>query len=369
MRLLSSCHSLLLCPLLLVTLLAHTQQEGQTTPQPRRITPQPRQDTLHRRQDTLLLHFAFDKYDIQPAEAAQAAQAARLFHDSTILAKNIDSVLITGYTDKTGAVAYNRQLSRQRAAAAGHWLQTQLRANSLSLTPRPPSPTPRPLSPSPKTPSRSPHTLSPIPHTPARSLHAPAVSARDALTWRLVPGGIAPTPERTDSDNRRAEIIIVYHVAPPVAPRVAPPAAPRIAPPPPDAPPPADTATALNRDSTQPSVVISLQHINFIVDTPIPTDATQQILPGYVQTLRKYADRRMEIDGYCNSIVPLSGADDPLFKLSVKRAKFIYDYLVDAGFDPARLTYKGMGNASPINPDPVDREEMNANMRVEIKVY
>jgi outer membrane protein OmpA-like peptidoglycan-associated protein len=77
----------------------------------------------------------------------------------------------------------------------------------------------------------------------------------------------------------------------------------------------------------------------------------------------------MEIDGFCNSLVPLSGADDPLFKLSVKRAKFIYDYLIAAGFDPAKLTYKGMGNASPINPDPVTRQQMDANMRVEIKVY
>jgi outer membrane protein OmpA-like peptidoglycan-associated protein len=304
MRSLLSCHSLLLCPLLLATLLAYTQQRYQDTLRPRQDTVRPRQDTLQPRRDTLLLHFAVDRYDIQPADAAQAA---RLFHDTTFGAKNIDSVLITGYTDKTGSVAHNRGLSGQRATAAFGWMQAQL-------------------------------------------------SDRDTLRWRLsdcfrwraVPGGIAPTPERTDSDNRRAEVVIHYH---------------------PDAPRPADTATALHRDSTQPSVVISLQHINFIVDTPVPTDATQHILPGYVDALRKYADRRMEIDGYCNSIVPLSGPDDPLFKLSVKRAKFIYDYLVNAGFDPARLTYKGMGNASPINSDPVTRQEMDANMRVEIKVF
>jgi flagellar motor protein MotB len=53
----------------------------------------------------------------------------------------------------------------------------------------------------------------------------------------------------------------------------------------------------------------------------------------------------------------------------VNRAKFIYDYLVNAGFDPYRLTYKGMGNATPVNPYPTTKEEMNANMRVEIKVY
>ena len=274
----------MLCPLLLMTLLAHSQQS--------------RQDTLQPRRDILLLHFAVDKHDVLPEDAAQAA---RVFHDTTFGAKNIDSVLITGYTDKTGTVAHNQHLSAQRATAAGKWLQTQL-------------------------------------------------GGSDSL-WRLIPGGIAPTPERSDSANRRAEIVIVSHVTPP-----------------PPAPRPADTAVALHRDSTQPTTVISLP-INFVVDTPVPTDATQLTLPGYVDQLRKYAGHRMEIDGFCNSLVPLSGADDPLFKLSVKRAKFIYDYLIAAGFDPAKLTYKGMGNASPINPDPVTRQQMDANMRVEIKVY
>jgi outer membrane protein OmpA-like peptidoglycan-associated protein len=271
MRLLSSCHSLLLCPLLLMTLLAHTQQQ---------------------RQDTLLLHFAVDKYDIRPEDTAEAA---RFLRDSLTSDKKVDSVVIIGYTDKTGTVTHNQWLSGERAIFAGNWLQTQL-----------------------------------------SNIHP-----------YLIPGGIAPTPQRTDSDNRRAEIVIHYHL---------------------NAPRPADTAVALHRDSTQPTAIISLP-INFVVDTPIPTDATQLTLPGYVNQLQQYKDRRMEIDGFCNSLAPLSGPDDPLFKLSVNRAKFIYDYLIQAGFDPVKLTYKGMGNASPVNPDPVTRQQMDANMRVEIKVY
>ena len=272
-----------------MTLLAHTQQS--------------RQDTLHPRRDTLLLHFAVDKYDIR---AEDTAGVARLFHDTTFGMENIDSVLITGYTDKTGTLAHNQRLSGQRAGAALNLLEAQLR------------------------------------HRDTLRWHL-----SDMFQWRLIPGGIAPTPQRTDSDNRRAEIVIHYHL---------------------NAPRPADTAVALHRDSTQPSAVISLP-INFVVDTPIPTDATQLTLPGYVNQLRKYADHRMEIDGFCNSLAPLSGPDDPLFKLSVNRAKFMYEYLIQAGFDPAKLTYKGMGNASPINPDPVTRQQMDANMRVEIKVY
>jgi outer membrane protein OmpA-like peptidoglycan-associated protein len=261
------------------------------------------------RQDTLLLHFAVDRHDIRPADSAQAA---RFTHDSLFNAKTIDSILITGYTDKTGTLAHNQGLSGMRAAAAYDWMEAQLR-NRDTLRWR----------------------------------------FSDTFRWHLIPGGIAPTPERSDSDNRRAEIVIHYH---------------------PDAPPPvdtavsADTAVAQQRDSTQPTAVISLP-INFVVDTPVPTDATQLILPGYVDRLRHYANKRMEIDGFCNSLVPLSGPNDPLFILSVKRAKFMYDYLIAAGFDPARLSYKGMGNASPVNPDPTTRAEMDANMRVEIKIF
>jgi outer membrane protein OmpA-like peptidoglycan-associated protein len=128
-------------------------------------------------------------------------------------------------------------------------------------------------------------------------------------------------------------------------------------------------APGASGDSTQPSAVLALRRINFIVDTPVPTDSTRRILPEFIRELRQFKDHHLEIDGYVNSIVPLHGPDDPLFKLSVNRAKFIYDCLVEAGFDPGKLTYKGMGNASPINPHPTTKQEMNANMRVEIRVY
>ena len=169
---------------------------------------------------------------------------------------------------------------------------------------------------------------------------------------QITAGGEAPTLQYSDSANRRAELIFSYTTT----------AAPSVARGLPQAMPDSSVPR-------EPIVVISLQHINFVVDTPIPTDVTQTVLPGYVKLLQQYKDRHMEIDGYVNSFVPLDGESDPLFILSLKRAKFIYDYLVDAGFDPAKLTYKGMGNATPINPEPATRDEMNANMRVEIKVY
>jgi outer membrane protein OmpA-like peptidoglycan-associated protein len=270
--------------------------------------------------DTLILHFSLDRYVIQPGDLP--VEKLR----SVLGSKKIDSVFITGYTDKTGPLAYNLHLSAQRAASAGRYLQ-----NLMS-------------------------------------------TGGDNNRWHIAGGGIAPTPGQSDSANRRAEIIISYVAdAPPVA-TLHPDTSQLTAISADSTRSPAAGSdstqpTAAGSDSTQPTAVISLQHINFVLDTPIPTDATQMILPGYVTQLQQYKDRHLEIDGYVNSFVPLRGPTDPLFILSVKRAKYIYDYLVGAGFDPNKLTYKGMGNASPINPDPATREEMNANMRVEIKVY
>lgn len=303
------CHFILLFPLLLMAGLATSQQ---------------------RQRDTLILHFALDRYDLQPGDPQLD------WLHSSLGAKKIDSVFITGYTDKTGTLSHNLHLSAQRAANAGGYLK-------------------------------------------------PVFTAGNNPRWRIAGAGVAPTPEQSDSANRRVEIVISYvTAASPIASAASAANSPPAANPLTTATPLLTTNTdttqliivhtdssslAAGTDSARPTAIISLQNINFVLDTPIPTAATQTRLPGYVRLLQQYKDRYLEIDGYVNSFVPLRGPKDPLFILSVKRAKYIYDLLIDAGFDPNRLTYKGMGNASPINPDPTTREEMNANMRVEIKVY
>jgi outer membrane protein OmpA-like peptidoglycan-associated protein len=255
-----------------------------------------------RRRDTLILHFHFDSHQLSPVDRVRLQEPLN--------SSRIDSISITGYTDKTGTIAYNQRLSQQRADAVYQYVR-------------------------------------------------PGISP--ATPGQVVGVGVAPTPERSDSDNRRVEIVYYYTLSGGA-----------------NAGHPNDSIVVVKgtpadssstADSSRPTAILALRHINFIVDTPIPTDSTRSILPQFITELQQFKDRRLEIDGFVNSVVPLRGTKDPLFILSVRRAKFIYDYLVNAGFDPNKLSYKGMGNASPINPTPVTREEMNANMRVEIKVY
>ena len=54
--------------------------------------------------------------------------------------------------------------------------------------------------------------------------------------------------------------------------------------------------------------------------------------------------------------------------LSVNRAREIYNYLVNKGIDPERLTYAGFGRSHPIVPVEQSDEDREKNRRVEIRI-
>jgi outer membrane protein OmpA-like peptidoglycan-associated protein len=219
----------------------------------------------------------------------------------------MDTLFIIGYTDTTGTVTYNNRLSRLRAKMTARYIQG-LTPSRLSVSAK--------------------GKLDPIP-------------GDDSLSRRVLV--IAPVKEV--GRQRDAAIAADRH---PVA----------------ASNPHSDTISDLH-----PDTVISLSDINFDEDTPNLTAASRLMLPGYIQRLRRYKGDSLEVDGYCNSLTPITSTKDPLFQLSIKRAKLIYDFLIEDGFDPARLSYKGMGNTSPRNPHPVTSEEARANMRVEIRIF
>lgn len=184
-----------------------------------------------------------------------------------------------------------------------------------------------------------------------------AIAARTAIKNSLSPalpvrlearGETHPLPGN-DSLSRRVELIVYYHVR--------------------DTPVVARIDTPQTRPDNEPDTAFGLENINFIANTPTLTDASRAALPNSVAYLRNFSDRYLEIDGFCNQPGRLLSEKDPLFILSVKRAKFIYDYLIQQGFDSTHLRYKGLGNANPLNAHPTTAHEMDQNMRVEIKVF
>ncbi|HEV2478468.1 MAG TPA: OmpA family protein [Puia sp.] len=240
------------------------------------------------RTDTLVVHFAFDRSNIRPADGSTLAATH----------PDADSILIVGYTDTVGSYAYNLKLSRLRAEAARAAMLRTLAA-------------------------------------------APPIRLEARGKTNPLPGD--------DSLSRRAEVLLYYKEKELVQ------------------APPVDTPKTHPDD--QPDTTFGLDNINFIANTPILTDAAHEALPRSVAFLRNYADHYLEIDGFCNSPGAPLEPKDPLFILSVQRAKFIYDYLIQQGFDSTHLRYKGLGNTRPVVAHPTTREESDKNMRVEIRVF
>lgn len=248
------------------------------------------------RADTLVLHFAFDRSDIRPADSQALYSTSQL--RSTADVADIDSILITGYTDTAGSIPYNDRLSLRRALAAAALVRQWL---------------------------------------------GPSSSA----SLRVVARGESDPIPGDDSASRRVTIICWRHPAPP--------------------PVAANPETV--RTEPEPDTVFSLDDIHFVANTAILTDAARLALPRHLTDLLSLRDRYLEVDGYCNSPGPPLPPTDPLYILSVQRAKFIYDCLIEKGFDPGRLVYKGKGNTNPRMAHPTTRGESDQNMRVEIKVY
>jgi outer membrane protein OmpA-like peptidoglycan-associated protein len=87
----------------------------------------------------------------------------------------------------------------------------------------------------------------------------------------------------------------------------------------------------------------------------------------YLDKLAEYLDTNHKINiliiGHTDNVGPESYNKD----LSLKRAKAIYDYLINNKIDGSRLDYKGVGSSQPLVMD--NSEEGNsANRRVEIKI-
>jgi outer membrane protein OmpA-like peptidoglycan-associated protein len=80
--------------------------------------------------------------------------------------------------------------------------------------------------------------------------------------------------------------------------------------------------------------IVVLELIYFKPDLPILTPESRTVLPRYIQELAKYKGSQIEIRGHVNHADSKLHENDPLFKLSIQRAKTIYDYFIGAGYSP-----------------------------------
>ena len=104
--------------------------------------------------------------------------------------------------------------------------------------------------------------------------------------------------------------------------------------------------------------------ILFDVDSYELKAATKQQLTEFAQTLNKYEDTDIRIEGHADA----TGSDDHNLKLSKSRADAVASYLETQGVKASRVDEKGYGESQPV-ADNTTEAGRRKNRRVDIAVY
>jgi OmpA-OmpF porin, OOP family len=116
-------------------------------------------------------------------------------------------------------------------------------------------------------------------------------------------------------------------------------------------------------DPISQGTVFRLNNIFFDYNKYEIKEKSKAELDELVKFMQENPEVRGEISGHTDNI----GVAEANMTLSLNRAKAVYDFLVQAGIDAKRLTFKGYGATKPDMPN--DGEEGRArNRRIEFKI-
>ena len=82
----------------------------------------------------------------------------------------------------------------------------------------------------------------------------------------------------------------------------------------------------------------------------------------------KQANRKVkvEIQGHVNG--PTYKNTKEFIELSTGRAKTVFEFLLVNDVEPSRISFVGLGNSQMLYPEPKNKEQSEANRRVEIRI-
>ncbi|MGN6567210.1 MAG: OmpA family protein [Flavipsychrobacter sp.] len=130
-------------------------------------------------------------------------------------------------------------------------------------------------------------------------------------------------------------------------------------------PPITDITTA------KPNETIKLDRIFFYPGSHRVRPESMQELNKLYLVLKEQPTLKIQVEGHicCNGTTPDGlDFDNGEYRLSVNRAKAIYDYLISRGIDEKRLKYAGFGKTRPLVDPERNEEDENMNRRVEVRV-
>jgi len=118
---------------------------------------------------------------------------------------------------------------------------------------------------------------------------------------------------------------------------------------------------ALKGKQTDRGLVLTLGDVLFETGKAELRPGALQNLYPLVTFLQKYPERRVVIEGHTDSV----GSDAYNLDLSQRRADAVRDFLLQNGVNPAQLTTRGYGKASPVASN-ATAEGRQQNRRVEL---
>ncbi|CAG5086159.1 OmpA family protein [Parvicella tangerina] len=97
--------------------------------------------------------------------------------------------------------------------------------------------------------------------------------------------------------------------------------------------------------------------------TSFSSPGSNEDIKNLLSALTKNPEMVIEISGHTDR----SGSESTNKKLSKQRAQFVYNYLIDNGIAPERLSFKGLGSAKPAYSNKT-KDGRAANRRIEVRI-
>lgn len=309
------------------------------------------------------LFFASDIAILDEAalEVLQASPAPR---------KPSERVYLTGHTDAIGSNAYNEDLARRRAASAQEILKTKGWTDSMMVIQTFGERTPvanNNLESGRRRNRRV--TLDFYQATPYRLLKGKVVDSNDG---KPIPEALVRIHGKTISDTLQLDSLGQFSIALPIdtvvgiefyakgffldskmlkmRPRTIP-------------------ELSVELTPAEPGAVADIEELFFVGNEAILLPRSESVPPKILRFMQINTHLKVEIAGHVNyPNLPPVQEDTFEWDLSVRRAKLIYDYLIENGIPAEQLQYQGYGNHEMRFPNARSAQDQEANRRVEIRV-
>jgi len=116
----------------------------------------------------------------------------------------------------------------------------------------------------------------------------------------------------------------------------------------------------------KPGEHVVLDDINFVGNEAKVLRSSESAMLLLTRFMQANPKVKVEIQGHVNG--PTFKNTKEFIELSTSRAKTVYDFLMVNDVEPERISYVGLGNSQMLFPEPKNKEQSEANRRVEVKV-